>query len=165
MRKAVRVVLVGLVALVACGSHVTTSPAPEPPTRAKILERSIGWADTLPLLRFEPPAFYGAVRLAVEQCTGRTRAGWPAFFVAAINPLPGFILAFYDERSKSIVFALGIEASPPTVAHEFIHYLLAPEITSHRLEHETLEDFVLRVHPPEFFGKSGRCAHLLYPGT
>ena len=145
------------------GTAPTTAPGPSP--RVKILERSIGWADTLPLLKFSPPAFYGAVRLAVEQCSGKRREGWPEFYVAAINPLPGFILAFYDDQSRSIVFALGVEANPPTVGHELLHFLLAPEIASRRLDHEALEDFIARVHPDEFFGTAGRCAHLLYPGT
>lgn len=135
-------------------------------TRAEILARDIAWAsDTLPLLRFNPPWEYGAIRLRVEQCVGRTRADWPRFYIAPLNPMPGHVLAFYDEGNQSIVFGLGNEANPGTVAHELLHWLLAPVIPPHRRHDETVEAWVERVHPDSIFAPHGRCGHILNPGS
>lgn len=133
-------------------------------TRGDIIARDIAFRDSLPLLRFNPLFAYGAIRLAVEQCVGRTRAGWPRFYVAPINPLPGLTLAFYDERTQSIVFALGNEVRESTAAHELMHWILAPVIWPYRYRDESPDEWTARVHPDSLFGNDGKCSHLLNPG-
>ena len=131
---------------------------------SEIVRRNVAFVnDTLPVLAFPTPHVYGAIRVALEQCSGLTREGWPRFYIAALNPLPGALLGFYDEQTRSVVFALGNENHAGTVAHEILHWLLAPIISPRRGREESWEDFVARVHPEAYFGESGRCAHLLYP--
>jgi hypothetical protein len=151
----------------ACQRQVTTAPNP----RDAIVQRDLAWvSDTLPVLRFNTPYSYGALRVQAEQCSGRTRAGWPRFYVASISPFPGMLLAFFeddpDDPDDRIVFALGYETDDFTVVHELLHWLLAPVVSPKwDKQRESYEAFIVRVHPAEYFGKSGRCAHLLYPGT
>ena len=160
------VLLLPLLFALACQHHVTTASTPQD----AITKRDIGWVmDTLPVLRFNTPFRYGALRVQAEQCTGRTRLGWPRFYVAALSPLPGMLVAFFeddpDDPDDRIVFALGYETDEATVVHELLHWLLAPSIPTRKREGESYEAFLLRVHPPEYFSRTGRCAHLLYPGT
>lgn len=154
-----------LLLLLGCTTRTVEPRFSPAQTRADIITRDIAWKDTLPLLRFNPPFAYGAIRLAVEQCLGRSRDGWPTFYIAAVNPLPGLVLAFYDENTKSIVFALGNETRESTAAHEFMHWTLAPVLSPYRRRDETAEAWNLRVHPDSLFHpETGKCAHLLNPG-
>jgi hypothetical protein len=99
----------------------------------------------------------------VERCSGRTRAGWPRFYVSPVNPMPGGLLGFYAPDRQAIIFALGQEANRVTIAHEILHWLLDPLVLPYRLEDETVEQFIERVHPPTYYGADGRCAALLHP--
>ena len=152
------------IALLACGKPTVDTRPPKQDAAHEVVRRNVAIIhDSLVILRFAIPFQYGVLRLQVEQCAGVSRDGWPAFYVSAHNPLPGGFAAFYDERSKSIVFALGNESEPATVAHELLHFVLAPQVNPYRQRGESPEAFVARVHPETFFGESGRCAHLLYP--
>src|SRR5687768_7366503 len=76
----------------ACAGNVQPTVTPTTPTdrRVEILHRDIAWAhDSIPLLRFPTPPGYGALRVQLEFCSGKTREGWPKLYVAPINPLHG----------------------------------------------------------------------------
>lgn len=159
-----RVLLVLLLLLVGCSTRQAFKSDARPDPRAAIIARDIAWKDDLPLLRFDVPYVYGAIRLQVEECLGRRRDGWPLFYVAPKNPLPGHVLAFYDERNKAVVFALGNETIASTIAHELIHWTLAPVLDPHRRRDETPDEWRARVHPDSVFSSTGKCSHLLNPG-
>lgn len=129
--------------------------------RAAILAREVAWLDsTTPLIRFETPYMYGALRLQVEQCSKLTRTGWPTFYVAPLNPIGVDSMpsdAFYG--AGKIVFALGEEASPQTVIHELLHWFLEP-ILPKGYASETREERTAREHPAEYF--EHRCGPLLH---
>lgn len=163
--KVMRVLLVGLIALIACGAHVAPLQAPTlKDRRAEIIKRDIAFShDSLPLLRFAPPPVYGMIRLAMEKCTGLTRDGWPTFYVANVEEFPGYVWAFYVEHSRSVVFALGREAQSSTVAHEIGHFLLAPHVDPRRGKDESHEAWVERTHPAAIYGPGGTCSALLNP--
>lgn len=156
---------------VTCGTPAvvtapTDHPAPDLRTvRVNIIRRDIAWAlDTVPLLKFPPFDHYAVIRLHAERCSGLTREGWPAFYVAPISPMPGWVLAFYDEDRRAIVFSLGSEMRRETVLHELLHFLLAPHIPSKRRTDENYEQYQGRVHPDSIFSKAtGKCGPLLYP--
>lgn len=133
-------------------------------SRANVMARDIAWKDSMPLLKFRPPWEYGAIRLQVEACSGLTRAGWPAFYIAPQNPLMGNVLAYYDERTQSIVFGLGNENNTGTISHEILHWLLGPYIPPYRRKDETPDEWVRRVHPDSIYAPHGKCGHLLNPG-
>lgn len=162
MKRALRMTLCLLVALIACATKEVTPTPTARDIRTGIVKRDVAFAfDTIPLLRFPIPYPYGAIRLQVEGCSGLTRDGWPRFYVAALNPLPGHILAFYREDMNAIVFALGNEVVPETIAHELLHYLLAPHIRSQPYPREAPEAYRARVHPDSIYAASGKCGHLL----
>lgn len=86
-----RFVVLALLVLGCTTKEVAAPPSPGD-IRAGLIRRDVAFAfDTLPLLRFEPPFIYGAIRLQAERCSGLTREGWPRFYVAATNP--HFLLA------------------------------------------------------------------------
>lgn len=154
-------------AVTTCGQPaVTTAPSPSA-RRAAYLDRDVAFIfDSIPILRFNRPFAYAAIRAAVEHCSGLTREGWPTFYVAPQNPLPGMVMAFYSEDTQSIVFALGNEVSASTTAHELLHFLLAPHIPPKIRKDESYPDFIQRVHPDSVFDRlSGKCGPLLYPPT
>lgn len=95
--------------------------------RPRIAARDLAWAnDTIPVLRFNPPFIYGSWKLQVESCSGLSKAGWPRFYVAPVNPIgPGWG-GYYASQSQSIVLALGNEVNPDIVKHELLHWLLDP---------------------------------------
>ena len=120
--------------------------------RARIAKRDIAWfGDTTPIVRFNPPYIYGLWRLEVEACAGRTRDGWPNFYIAPTNPLGGDKLAMYVYPSNSIVFSLGSEVVPWIVRHELLHFVLNGEGGQ---------------HPKEWFGDAtnpGKCWDFINP--
>lgn len=158
-----------LLLLLACANHVAPATAPTPAERRQeILNRDIAWVhDTIPIMRFEPFFYWGTIKLEMEVCSGRTRAGWPEFYVAPISPL-GYdhlkrpIAAWYDKRTQSILFALGSEVFTPYLRHELLHWLLE-SIVPAAPPRETPDETEARVHPPEYFSPSGRCGHFLNP--
>lgn len=163
-------VLTALLVLVSCAGHIAT-PAPLPTfaeRRSEIAKRDIAWiADTIVIMRFEPFFYWGTIKMEMEVCSGRTRAGWPEFYVASISPLGRdhlgrHIAAWYDKRTQSILFALGSEVFTPYIRHELLHWLLE-DLIPDAPPRETPDQTEARVHPAEYFGSSGRCSHLLYP--
>lgn len=127
-------------------SHVSLTPSQK---RAEILERTIGWyRDSIPLMSFAPPPIYGALRLQVEQCLGKTRGGWPNFFVAN-QPLPDNHAAVYVAGRSVIVFSLGADRVPWIVRHEIGHWIL--------------EAHNVVGHPPDHYGPDAPCRHLFQP--
>lgn len=154
------------VLLLGCTVRQVTPPRTLDAARLQIVKRDVTFVyDSIPTLRFSPPFAYGAIRLQVERCSGLTREGWPRFYIAQDNPLPGFVLAFYDEDRKAVVFALGNETVPSTVAHELLHYLLAPHIPSKKRSDESFTEYTARVHPDSIFNTdTGKCRMFLNPG-
>lgn len=145
--------VIGVVAFFLLTSCTTKHVAPPTPTLGDILKQRIAWVyDTIPVLKFDTPFAYGFFRLQVEACSGKTRLGWPRFFVAPISPLPpDNRAAFYAPQSQSIVFALGEEVQPSTIRHELLHWLLDPLDPTD-------------MHPAEYFDKqSGKCGTLVNP--
>lgn len=132
--------------------------------RAEIIVRETAWIiDSVPILRFNVPFTYGYFRLQVEQCSGKTRDGWPRFYIAPINPMPspdGPLAAYYDSANDVIVFALGNETNREIIVHELLHFLLKGDIPSGPSD-ETKAAKQLRLHPAEYFQK--RCGHVINP--
>ena len=118
-----------------------------------VLARQLGRInDTIPVLRFAPPRAYARWRAEVEACSGLTRTGWPAFYLAPIYPLDaeGHI-AMYLYVNERILFALGVETDATVVRHELLHWLL-------------IERYAHGEHPAEYFGSEdapGRCTTLV----
>lgn len=142
--------LLALLFCTACaGNHVAPPPRTAAETRTNVLERRLAWiSDSIPILQFATPYIYGAWRLEVERCSGKTKDGWPAFYVAPVAPLgPDGRSAFYASDSKVIVFGLGSEAIDWIVRHELAHWLLDP----------------IGGHPEEYFGPTGKCGRLVNP--
>ena len=104
--------------------------------------------DSIPIIQFRPPWVYGMYRLQVEACVGVRKDGWPRFYIAPESPFgPGYAAAYF-RRADAIVFGLGNELHAPTVRHELIHWLLAPDSSHH----------------PKYFSTDpavGRCAGFL----
>lgn len=137
---------------VVLGCHSTPPQlSPIQQRQAAIVETRLGWfADTIPIVRFNPPFIYGSWRLRVETCSGLTKSGWPAFFVAPINPLRSdFAVGIYAPSSQAIVFALGEEDEGWVVAHELLHWLAAPRNT--------------KDHPDDLFGRTSPCGPFVNP--
>lgn len=114
----------------------------------EIAARDLGWIyDSIPVMRFNTPFLYGMLRLQVESCTGRTKNGWPKFYIAPVTPFgPSYQAAYFYEQN-AIVFGLGNETNPFIVRHELIHWLVAPQDG----------------HPPEYYGPDSPCRPLLSP--
>lgn len=169
MRRHIGVVAVfAILQAIACAAAThQTDTTPSATTRTAILVRSIAWAnDTIPVVRFNPPWAYGAWRLEIEACSGLHREGWPAFYVAPIAPLPGPDAghpraAYYDERSRSIVFALGTEGNASIAKHEILHYLLFPFLPRVNADTMTVDEAERWAHPTEYYGATGRCAQAI----
>lgn len=143
--------------LLLCSACTVQHVPPTVPTLAQqriaVLSHRIGWlADTVPLLRFNTPYAYGFWRLQVEACSGKTRDGWPRFFVAPIAPLGSDRLAFYDPEGNVIVFSLGSETQDWVFRHEMLHFLMAPTLKGDP-------------HSDEYFGVNGKCGSLVHPAS
>jgi hypothetical protein len=143
------------VSLLFCLSCHTAKP--ETGTRAaqqRAAETRIAWiADSIPIVRFDPPFVYHMLKAQVESCSGVHKDGFPAFFIAPIAPLgTHYEVAVFIRSSNVVVFSLGAENQPWVARHELLHWLLAPRDT--------------KDHPPEFFSKDpliGRCAPFITP--
>jgi hypothetical protein len=138
-----------LLAVLSC-HRIPPQLAPASQAVERVLARDIRFIyDSVPIVKFRTPFLYGVFRLQVESCSGRTRDGWPAFYLAPVNPLNdrGFAAAYFPD-ADAIVFGLGSEVNEQIIRHELLHWLLRPTMG----------------HPPEFFGDSlsnGKCGHLL----
>jgi hypothetical protein len=141
------------------GCTTVHQPPPGPNIRQRIAAENIAWyGDSIPIVRFSPPFIYAVWRLQVEGCAGKTRDGWPKFYIAPVNPLGTRVLALYVHASNSIVFALGEELQDWVVRHELLHFLLNGEGPGQ--------------HPVEYFGAppigdqpavQGKCTSLITP--
>lgn len=156
-----RVLVLALLALL--GATCARTPIPNVATTAAILSRDVKWLnDSTPIVRFQTPYIYGFWRLQVEACSGRTREGWPTFYVAPVSPLllGGRVTAdgVYIKESNSIVFALGQETSRITVSHELLHWLI-DDLVAAKPDSETFTEQQARTHPSEYFER--RCGLLL----
>lgn len=129
--------------------------------RAVLADRVLWLADTIPIVRFEPPFIYGSWRLELESCSGLRRKDWPKFYLSPVSPLPPRgSLAFYIAELDAIVFALGTENNASIVRHEMLHFLLEPRIPP-KPDGETQEEFERRLHPTEYFGGASRCTGII----
>ena len=119
--------------------------------RMRTLERDLRWtSDTLPILRFNPPLGYYALRERIEKCSGLTREGWPTFFQANVYPLPPMRNAFYAFHGDNVVFAMGSAQNERVIMHELLHWLTEHLIPPAPLD-ETDEEALTRTHPNEYF--------------
>ena len=142
--------LVWIAVAPACATRATLTPTA---MERAVLARQLGRInDTIPVLRFAPPRAYARWRAEVEACSGLTRAGWPAFYLAPIYPLDaeGHI-AMYLYVNERILLALGVETDATVVRHELLHWLL-------------IDRYAHGEHPAEYFGsedRPGRCTTLV----
>lgn len=143
-----------LLLLVVLSCHRSPATTPTPPLethRVRIANDRLGWyADTIPIVRYDPPYVYGMWRLRMEACSGVTKLGWPKFYMAPISPLNReWAVGIYAPRSESIVIALGAESADWVISHELLHWLLAPRST--------------KDHPAEYFGPDSPCGRFVNP--
>lgn len=121
-------------------------PDPGFAARQRAAARDVAFThDSLVIMRFDPPMIYASLKYAMERCSGKTKAGWPRFYLANVNPLPPNWQAYYSSERQSIVLAFGNEAEPSIVMHELLHWLLDP----------------VNAHPAEYFGAESRCGQVL----
>lgn len=149
--------LLGLLLCGACALAQVPNDSARMAARMRVAERDLAWADTLPLLRFDPPSPYSIWKRTMEICSGRTRDGWPTFYVTNTTMLRAYgelSWAFYQRLSESVVFAFGQELRAPIVMHELLHWLIEPEIPK-APPGETREERAVRTHPAEVF--EGAC--------
>jgi hypothetical protein len=126
-----------------------------------ILRRDLAWyGDTIPILRYNPPYAYSIWRETVERCSGLSREGWPRFYVANIDVLPGQRGAFYAGNHNVVVFALGYEVQPWAFMHEILHFLHHPHVAPIPLG-ETDEEQKVRTHPDSLF--RAKCGPFVNP--
>lgn len=155
MRRAVAVAILMTAMLMICVGCARNPRPSMTPAQQVALERQLGRIyDTIPIVLFRPPIIYRQWLRVVEECSGRSRRGWPGLYIAPINPLDreGHT-GIYVYATDYIIFALGAEADQTVVMHEFLHRILYPEYTG---------------HPAEYFGSEdgpGRCTEYVTIGA
>lgn len=139
--------LLCLALLLGCRQPVEP-PQPHHEARLRIGGERFAWIyDTVPVIRFDPPPIYGLWKQEAEQCTGKSKPGFPRLFLSPFGHVGVSSLAEYFAHHEAVVFSLGTEAQAWVVRHELIHWLGAPTD-----------------HPPELFDLvNGKCGALVNP--